>query len=154
VGINTAIYSPSGGSSGVGFAIPIDTVAGIVDQIIATGRVTRPALGVVIAPDAAAAQLGLRGVLVLRAPRGSPAGDAGVRGTTRGEDGTLLLGDVITAVDGAPVSDGSDLYRALDGAAAGQRVRLALRRGEGSEGGARDVEVTVTLGERVTQFTD
>jgi S1-C subfamily serine protease len=148
VGINTAIFSPSGGSAGVGFAIPVDTVADIVTQIISTGRVTRPALGVVIAPDGAAAQLGLRGVLVLRAPRGSPAAVAGVRGTERAMDGSLLVGDVITAVDGAAVTDSADLFRALDGLAEGQTVTLTLRRGEGT------VDVRVTLGARVTQFAD
>ena len=150
IGINTAIFSPSGGSAGVGFAIPVDAVAGIVDQIIATGRVSRPALGVIIAPDGAAEQLGVRGggVLVLRAPAGSPAARAGVRGTTRGADGAVVAGDVITAMDGAAVRDSGDLFRALDGHAAGDDVRLSLRRGDAA------LSITLRLGERVTEFSD
>ena len=150
VGINTAIFSPSGGSAGVGFAIPVDTVASIVDQIIATGRVSRPALGVVIAPDGAAEQLGVGGggVLVLRAPAGSPAARAGVRGTTRGGDGEVIAGDVITGLDGAPVRDSGDLFRALDGRAAGDNVRLSLRRGDAT------LSLSLRLGERVTEFSD
>jgi S1-C subfamily serine protease len=155
VGINTAIYSPSGSSSGIGFAIPVDTFRGIVDQIITTGRVTRPVLGVVLAPDnTAAAQLGVRGVLVLRVPEGSPAAKAGLRGTSRLEDGTLSWGDVIQEVDGARVQDSADLYRALDGAKPGQVVTLRLLRftaGDG-RGGPAEVRATVTLGEQVTQF--
>ena len=67
IGINTAIYSNSGTSSGVGFALPSDMVAGIVEQIIKFGRVTRPIMGITFAPDAAVEQLGLGGVLVLDA---------------------------------------------------------------------------------------
>ena len=155
VGINTAIYSPSGSSSGIGFAIPVDTVVGIVDQIITTGRVTRPVVGVVLAPDnTAAGQLGVRGVLLLRVPPGSPTAKAGLRGTSRLEDGTLSWGDVIQEVDGARVQDSADLYRALDGAKPGQVVTLRLLRFSGDgRGGSSEVRVAVTLGEQVTQFT-
>lgn len=155
VGINTAIYSPSGSSAGIGFAIPVDTFRGIVDQIITTGRVTRPVLGVVLAPDnTAAAQLGVRGVLVLRVPAGSPADKAGLRGTSRLEDGTLAWGDVIEEVNGTRVQDSADLYRALDGAKPGQVVTLRLLRfSADGRGSAAKVTATVTLGEQVTQFT-
>lgn len=67
IGINTAIYSASGTSAGVGFAIPSDMVSGIVDQLIVYGRVTRPVLGISFAPDPVVEQLGLGGVLVLEA---------------------------------------------------------------------------------------
>ncbi|GBG72482.1 hypothetical protein CBR_g12057 [Chara braunii] len=77
IGINTAIYSPSGASSGVGFSIPVDTVSGIVDQIIKFGKVTRPVLGISFAPEQAVEQLGVTGVLVLDAPPEGPAGKAG-----------------------------------------------------------------------------
>jgi S1-C subfamily serine protease len=84
IGINTAIYSNSGSSSGVGFALPSDMVSGIVDQIIQFGRVTRPIIGITFAPDAAVEQLGLGGVLVLDARQGGPAARAGVKPTTVG----------------------------------------------------------------------
>ena len=79
IGLNTAIYSASGTSSGVGFALPVDMVTGIVDQIIRFGRVTRPIIGVSFAPDEIAEQLGLGGVLVLDAREGGPAERAGIR---------------------------------------------------------------------------
>ena len=109
----------------------------------------------VLAPDnTAAAQLGVRGVLVLRVPAGSPADKAGLRGTSRLEDGTLSWGDVIQEVDGARVQDSADLYRALDGAKPGQVVTLRLLRSSADgRGSSAEVRVTVTLGEQVTQFT-
>uniref|UniRef100_A0A0R0JPD9 PDZ domain-containing protein n=1 Tax=Glycine max TaxID=3847 RepID=A0A0R0JPD9_SOYBN len=76
IGINTAIYSPSGASSGVGFSIPVDTVSGIVDQLVKFGKVTRPILGIKFAPDQSVEQLGVSGVLVLDAPANGPAGKA------------------------------------------------------------------------------
>ncbi|XP_044465139.1 protease Do-like 1, chloroplastic isoform X2 [Mangifera indica] len=76
IGINTAIYSPSGASSGVGFSIPVDTVNGIVDQLVKYGRITRPILGIKFAPDQSVEQLGVSGVLVLDAPANGPAGKA------------------------------------------------------------------------------
>ena len=151
VGINTAIYSPSGGSAGVGFALPVDAVRGVVEQIISTGRVTRPVLGIVMAPYGAAGRLGLKGVLVLRAPREGPAGAAGVRGTTRKDDGSLAWGDVIVALDGAAVRDSAGLYRALDGAQPGQSVKLRVLRPLPNEAPA-EMELQVVLGEKVTQF--
>ena len=71
--------NPTGTFTGVGFALPVDTVRGIVDQIIRTGKVTRPVLGVAIAPADALRQIGVKGVLILSAPPGSPAGAAGAR---------------------------------------------------------------------------
>ena len=85
VGINTAIADPTGkgASSGVGFAIPIDTVRGLVDQILTYGRVVRPVLGVTVAPPQTLRQLGEEGVLVLDVPAGTPAAKAGLKGTFR-----------------------------------------------------------------------
>lgn len=136
VGVNTAIYSGSGTSSGVGFALPSDAVAGVVDQIIATGRVSRPYLGISFAPDGVAAQLGLGGVLVLEAQPGGPAAAAGVRSTSRDDQGRLRLGDVIVAVDGAPVKASGDLYKALDRHGVGDTLALQVERGGGQSGGA------------------
>ena len=123
IGINTAIYSASGTSSGVGFALPSDMVSGIVDQIIRYGRVTRPILGVSFAPDGALDQLGLGGVLVLDARAGGPAARAGVRSTTRDESGRLILGDIIIELAGEQIQDSSDLYRTLDKLSVGANRR-------------------------------
>ena len=149
VGINTAIYSGSGTSSGVGFALPSDMVGGIVEQLISRGKVTRPVLGITFAPDGALAQLGLGGVLVLEVREGGPAYKAGVRPTTRDETGRLLLGDVIISVDGKPVKTSGDLYRALDKHTIGDVLRVGLASVDGPE---RVLEITLedrdTLPER------
>jgi S1-C subfamily serine protease len=139
IGINTAIYSPSGANSGVGFALPVDTVKGIVDQLIRYGKVTRPILGISFAPDQAAAQLGVDGVLVLDAPPGGPAARAGVQPTRRDRYGRLDLGDVVTSIDGEKISGAADLYKVLDRLQPGQTIKLGLQRKEGSQ------ELQVTL---------
>lgn len=139
IGINTAIYSPSGASSGVGFSIPVDTVSGIVEQIVKFGKVTRPVLGISFAPEQAVEQLGVSGVLVLDAPPNGPAGKAGLRPTTRDSYGRLVLGDVITSVNGKKIANGSDLYKILDRCKVGDMVKLEVLRGD------QKVSVDVTL---------
>ncbi len=115
IGVNTAIYSPSGASAGVGFAVPVDAVRRVVAQLISTGRVERAGLGVQLDEGALARRLGLRGLLVLGLVEGSGAAQAGLIPTRRDPiTGTLLLGDVIVAVDAEPVADALDLYRILD----------------------------------------
>ncbi|PIA61997.1 hypothetical protein AQUCO_00200171v1 [Aquilegia coerulea] len=133
IGINTAIYSPSGASSGVGFSIPVDTVSGIVDQLVKFGKVTRPILGIKFAPDQSVEQLGLSGVLVLDAPADSPAGKAGLQSTKRDPYGRLILGDIITSVNGKKVTTGSDLYRILDQCKVGDKVIVEVLRGDHKE---------------------
>ncbi|KAK2980763.1 hypothetical protein RJ640_024330 [Escallonia rubra] len=130
IGINTAIYSPSGASSGVGFSIPVDTVGGIVDQLVQFGKVTRPILGIKFAPDQSVEQLGVSGVLVLDAPASGPAGKAGLRPTKRDAYGRLILGDIITSVNGKKINNGSDLYRILDQCKVGEKVNVEVLRGD------------------------
>ena len=152
IGVNTAIYSPSGASAGVGFALPVDNVKGIVEQIIQFGRVTRPVLGLVLAPDGALQQLigengRNAGVLVLGVPEGGPAARAGIVGTIRDTlRGDITLGDIIVRFNETEVKNSSDLYRALDMAQVGQDVKLTVRRG------GAVVTVDVKLGEKVTKF--
>ncbi|XP_042501963.1 protease Do-like 1, chloroplastic [Macadamia integrifolia] len=133
IGINTAIYSPSGASSGVGFSIPVDTVGGIVDQLVKYGKVTRPILGIKFAPDQSVEQLGVSGVLILDAPANGPAGKAGLQSTKRDGYGRLILGDIITSVNGRKVTNGSDLYRILDQCKVGDEVMVEVLRGDHKE---------------------
>ncbi|GBF98907.1 protease Do-like chloroplastic [Raphidocelis subcapitata] len=133
IGINTAIYSPSGTNSGVGFAIPVDVVRSSVTQIIETGRVVRPVLGISFAPDQSTEQLGVKGILVLNAREGGPAWRAGIRGTSRDDYGRLVLGDIITRIDGARIRNSSDLYRVLDKAQVGQSLDIEVLRGDNEE---------------------
>jgi len=141
IGVNTQIASPSGGSAGIGFAIPVDTVNEVVPQVIQHGRVIRPQLGVLLADARVAARLGLDGVLILSVNEGSGAEKAGLRGTRRDENGDLLLGDVIQAVEGRKVSTYDDLATALEKKKPGESVRLTVQRS------GRTLEVDVPLSE-------
>ena len=143
IGINTAIYSSSGGSNGIGFAIPVDSVESSVADLLKFGKVVRPILGIALAPEQAGdALLGVRGILVLDARKGGPAAEAGIQGTTRDKYGRVVFGDVIRRFDHKIVRSPNDLYRALEKAEIGQQVELGLLR----EGVDKEISVKVTLG--------
>jgi S1-C subfamily serine protease len=137
IGINTMIVSPSGASSGIGFAVPVDTVNDLVPQLIQLGKVIRAGIGVSLLPDSVARRSGAPGVVIGQVVPGGPADRAGLRGTTQGRSGQL--GDVISAVDGEPVHTGDDLFRLMGRHKVGEQARLKIAR----EGQSR--EVTVTL---------
>jgi S1-C subfamily serine protease len=133
IGINTAIYSPSGASVGIGFAIPVDTVNRLVPQLIAYGETIQPWLGVVT--DAAAArpilaQLGVEGVLVLNVEPGSSAARAGLRPTQLNWDGTVIPGDVIVSIDGKPVTSPAALQELIETHRVGDALQLTVLRGD------------------------
>ena len=130
IGVNTAIYSPAGGNVGIGFAVPVDTVNQIVPQLISHGKVVRPGLGVVLASDAQARRLGIRGALVVDVRPGSGAERAGIRPVQRDAAGRLVLGDVIVAVAGRPLESGDDLRDALEAQKVGDRVKVTVERGQ------------------------
>nr|WP_010130959.1 trypsin-like peptidase domain-containing protein [Microbulbifer agarilyticus] len=131
IGVNTAIYSPSGASVGIGFAIPVDTVKKIVPELIAHGRLVRPILGIESAPDQWANRYDFEGVAVLRTAPGLPAEKAGLRGVYRGSRGGWQLGDVIVGIDGRPISNYDDLMNVLEDRRPGDRVQVDyLRNGE------------------------
>jgi serine protease Do len=134
IGINTAIFSPSGGSVGIGFDIPADTAKRVIAQLKDNGHVTRGWLGVQIQPvtTGIANSLGLKkaeGAIVDSAQDGSPAARAGVQ-----------AGDVITAVNGTPVKDARDLARTIGMLAPNASVKLDILR----QGEARTVTVTLS----------
>ncbi len=117
IGINSQIIAPSGGSVGVGFAIPVNIAKRIVPQLIREGRVVRPKLG--IYPRAVSDLRGIRlpveeGLLILEVEQGGSAAAVGLRGVTQTENGDFVLGDIITSIDGQKVADQNDLYRLLD----------------------------------------
>jgi len=128
IGVNTAIYSPSGASAGIGFAIPVDTVNRIVPELIRSGKVTRPGMGVQIADEQIAQRLGVAGVLVVDVARGSAASKAGIQPTRRDADGRLRLGDIITTVDGKKVATPNDLFLLLEKYKIGDVVTLSMLR--------------------------
>jgi periplasmic serine protease, Do/DeqQ family len=135
IGVNTAIFSPSGGSVGIAFAIPADTVSSVISQLKEHGSVTRGWIGVQIQPvtQDIADSLGLKkaeGALVAEPQKDSPAVKAGIE-----------AGDVITAVDGKPVKDARDLAKKIGALPPKASVKLAVLH-KGSE-----KTVTLTLGE-------
>ncbi len=129
IGVNTAIYSPSGSSAGIGFAVPVDIVNRVVPQIIRYGRVIQPGLGIRIADDAAAERLELPGVLIIQVEPQSGAAAAGLRGTRRTPRGRLILGDIIVAVASDSVTSSNDLLNALEKHRVGDSVEIEIIRG-------------------------
>jgi S1-C subfamily serine protease len=142
IGITTAIFSPSGASAGVGFAVPVDTVNRVVPQLIRSGRYIRPALGIEI--DAGinnrlGEMLQTTGVFVLGVQPGSAAEQAGLRSARIGQDGSFVAGDVIMGLDGRTVTGVNELLGRLDDYKVGDTVRLTVRRD------GRELDVPVTL---------
>ena len=145
IGVNTAIFSPSGASAGVGFAVPVDTVNRVVPQLIGRGKYSRPGLGIQVDEDlnrVITERLDIEGVAVLRVTPGSPAAAAGLQGIRTEGNGAILPGDVIVAVDGREVDSVARLLSRLDDFAVGDTVRLTVVRG----GQRRDVSVRLQAG--------
>lgn len=131
IGVNTAIYSPSGASVGIGFAIPADEVNRIVPRLINDGRFIRPVLGIQGAPARFLESLDLApGVPVLGLVNGGPAEQAGLRQFRRISDGRIAIGDVIVGIDKFEVRTLDDLYAALERYLPGDRVSVRVRRVE------------------------
>ena len=132
IGVNTAIYSPSGASAGIGFAVPVDTVNRIIPQLLAQGKVVRPFMGVRISDPIGqqiTARMGVPGLLIMVVEPGSPAERAGLQGTRTTDDGARIIpGDVIQRVDGKPVNNSDQLYAALERHKPGDEVTLTLYR--------------------------
>ncbi len=132
IGVNTAILSPSGAYAGIGFAVPIDAINRVVPQIIRTGAATRPGFGISIAQDQVTKRLGLEGVLILSVTQDSAAQRAGLRPTTRDENGQIVPGDIIVGIDGKQIKGTGDLFRILDNHDVGDILQLDIQRlGEG-----------------------
>ncbi|WP_456323178.1 S1C family serine protease [Hydrogenimonas sp.] len=131
IGVNTAIFSPSGAYAGIGFAIPVDTVNRIVPQLIAYGKYIEPSLGVEMDERInrlAQARLGFDGVMILRVVPGTSAEKAGLRGVTVYPDGSFYPGDIIISIDGKPVHSVRDVRDILDHHKVGDTVTLEISR--------------------------
>jgi len=129
IGVNTAIFSPSGASAGIGFAIPIDEVNRIVPRLIRDGRMVRPALGVAVGPETMTRALRLpEGVPLVQVTPGGPAHQAGLRPFARGNAGGIVPGDVVTAIDDQQVKDLDGMLSALERYQPGDTVTVTLWR--------------------------
>jgi len=136
IGINSQIIAPSGGSVGVGFAIPVNIARRIVPQLIRDGRVVRPKLG--IYPRAVGDLRGIRlpveqGLLILQLDPNGSAAAAGLRGLSETPEGDLIVGDIITAINGEKVETQNDLYRILEKHQFNDVVRLDVVRGSNAQ---------------------
>ncbi len=130
IGLNTAIFSESGSSAGIGFAVPSSEIKRIVNQIIQHGRVRLAGVGLQPVPVSIAQHLGvLSGVLVADVLPNTPAARVGIRGTGRDGLGRLVLGDVIEAVNGHPIKNYDELYHLLNKVDIGTTIKLKLNRG-------------------------
>jgi len=127
IGVNTAIYSPSGAYAGIGFAVPVDIVNNIVPQIIQHGKIIRPGIGAILADNRIAKRLGIEGVLILGVEPHGAADQAGLQPTTQYR-GEIILGDIITAVAGVEVRSVEDLLSELERHKIGAKVPFTIRR--------------------------
>ncbi|MBI1224234.1 MAG: trypsin-like serine protease [Bacteroidetes bacterium] len=139
IGVNTAIYSPSGASAGIGFSIPVDVVKWAVPDLIKYGKINRPSLGIEVANAQTTQRLGLRGALITHVIDGSAAEQAGLQPTYRDRSGRIRLGDAIIGINGEKVESSNDLILILEKYKIGDTVKVKLLRDE------REQEVTVRL---------
>ena len=139
IGMNTAIVSPSGAYSGIGFAVPVDTINRIVPQLIKNGRATKPGLGIRVIESNLARRQGIVGAIIADVLPRSPAQASGLRGIKRLKNGTVHFGDIITAIDGIQIQDGDDLLRILDERQPGDAVTLEINR----DGVQRKIRLTL-----------
>lgn len=128
IGVNTMIYSPSGASAGIGFAIPVNTVKEVVPELIEHGRLVRPVLGIAVAPEHWALQIGIEGVPILRIEPNSPAAAAGLEGAKRNAWGQITLGDVIVAIGEQPTANDDQLLSTLENYKPGDTVDISVVR--------------------------
>ncbi|MBV1877553.1 MAG: trypsin-like peptidase domain-containing protein [Pseudomonadales bacterium] len=130
VGVNTAIYSPSGASAGIGFAIPVNTVKLIIPQLIKHGRLYRPVLGVETLTDYWAKRFKVKGIAIMSVKDGLAADIAGMVGMSEDRLGNLHLGDVIIAVNGEPVTTEDSLLSLLEQFEPGEEVKVTTMKNE------------------------
>jgi len=130
IGVNTQIVSESGGSSGIGFAVPVDTVNRVVPQLIEHGRVVRPQLGIVVLDEMLRQRFGLQGIVIRSVQPGTGAAEAGLRGFYYDDDGELVPGDIILEIDGKSVTSLDELLKRLEQYEGGDSVSVTYQRGE------------------------
>jgi S1-C subfamily serine protease len=141
IGMNTAIVSPSGSYAGIGFAVPVDTINRIVPQLIRSGQVSKPGLGIQVVESEFLRNSGVAGAIVANVLPNSPAEKAGLRPLNRAETGQIQLGDIIIGIDNVEIADGDDLLNALDEKQPGDKVTMRVT----NNGEERTVEVKLGL---------
>lgn len=128
IGVNTAIYSPSGASAGIGFSIPVDAVRWVVPELIRYGKVQRPSIGIGVAPQQVVDRLEVKGTLVLSVQEGSAAARAGIRPTYRNRAGEIVMGDVIVGINNETIEQSNDIFLILEKYKPGDIVNVRILR--------------------------
>lgn len=130
IGMNTVIFSTSGSSAGLGFAVPSDTIKVIVPQLIQHGKVIRPGLGIGIVPDSMKRRIigDDKGIIVSYVDEKGSAAKAGIKGMTQDQFGRTYIGDILLSVDGQEVNNLDDIYQVLERHKIGDEVMVKYRR--------------------------
>jgi putative serine protease PepD len=132
IGINSQILSPSGASAGVGFAVPVNIAKRIVPELVRSGEIRRPKLGISTRDvETLKNQVELPvsdGVLIWQVAPGGPAANAGLRGLTQTENGDVEIGDVIVGIDGEKIANTDELYRILNKHPLGDQIQVQILR--------------------------
>lgn len=140
IGINTMIYSPTGASAGIGFAVPVDTVNRVVPQLISRGKYIRPGLGITVdgkLNDRLTGMMDISGVVILNVSSGSAAAVAGLKGAKISRNGSITPGDIIITLDNQPINSVEELLSRLDKYKVGDTVEVTILR--------KDNEITVPV---------
>lgn len=127
IGINTAIFSPSGAYAGIGFAVPVEEINLVVPELIKHGRMIRPGIGVTLVDERIAARLGIEGILIRDVEQNGPAERAGLK-PTRQYRGEIIMGDIITDISEKPVRSFDDIRDILESYRIGDEIELKLIR--------------------------
>ncbi len=128
IGVNTAIYSPSGASAGIGFSIPVDAVNWVVPDLIQYGVIQRPTMGIDFVQQRTLRQIGVKGLMISYVGSNSAAEKAGMRAPYRDAKGTLHWGDIIVAIDGEPIESENDYLLALENYRVGDKIKVLVER--------------------------
>lgn len=143
IGVNTMIYSPSGASAGIGFAIPVDVVNWVVPDLIEYGQVKKPVLGIELVPSQTLARYDIEGVMVMDVYEGTGAAEAGLRPTLRTRNGRVQLGDIIIGINEDEILDYNDLVQALEKYSPDDKIKVSYIRD------SEEYEVDLTLGSSI-----
>lgn len=141
IGVNTAIYSPSGASAGIGFSIPVDAVRWVIPELIQYGKIKRPSLGLDLARPQLMERLGIEGALVIKVEEGGAADRAGIKPTYRNRYGEIILGDIIVGIGNEKVKSSTEIPLILEKHQPGDLVKVKIRRDD------KTIEIPVALDE-------
>lgn len=131
IGMNTMIFSNSGSSAGLGFAVPVDTINRIVPQLIKFGKVVRPGLGIGVLEDRLKERfVGEKGIVISHLDEKGPVGKAGLKGMSQDRYGRVFIGDIILSINNTEVNSLDDVYQLLENHKIGDVVEVKYKRKE------------------------